>query len=400
MSTVKKEDIVNMEGGNKTGTGKSLRGILIGRFFLTMLCIFVSEQLIGILYSQIVLPGMLMLLSRQQITITAKGNPIILVLQMLLYVLSSFLPSTVDNYVQSALAPKLGDSLRIVVNSPQFAGGWGLILRLLVIAVFLTLILISVLPYLAGAFYYCRVVSKQVNVLMEEEKERQLAFDRERNLLLSDIAHDIKTPITTLCGYSKALSDNLVQDEKRQEYIDAIYRKSLRMNELITLLFEYVKLDSIGFELYREECDLCELLRECTAALYADFEEKKITLRVEIPEIPERYSADQIQITRTINNLLSNAVRYGREGGSVLVQLSEDTITVADDGIEIDDELAEHIFEPFTRGDKARSTVGGSGLGLSIAYRIVKMHGWELRLNRDYRRGYTKAFQIVLSGDN
>lgn len=385
-----------MEEGNKTGTGKSLGGILIGRFFLTMFCIFVSEQMIGILYSQIVLPGMLTLLSRQQITITARGNPIILVLQMLLYTLSSFLPSTIDNYVQSVLASKLGDSLRIVVNSPLFSGGWGLMLRLLVIAVFSVLILIGILPYLAGAFYYCQVVTKQVNKLVEEEKERQLAYEKEKNLLLSDIAHDIKTPITTLCSYSKALSDNLVQDEKRQEYLDAIHRKSVRMNELITLLFEYVKLDSTGFELYREECDLCELLRECTAALYADFEEKKITLQVEIPETPEHYSTDKIQITRTINNLLSNAVRYGREGGNVLVRLSEDTITVADDGTEIDDELAEHIFEPFTRGDKARNTAGGSGLGLSIAYRIVKMHGWELKLNRDYRRGYTKAFQIVM----
>lgn len=389
-----------MEDGNKAGTGKSLGGILIGRFFLTMFCIFVSEQLVGILYSQIVLPGISMLLSRQQITITAKGNPVILILQMLLYILSSFLPSAIGNYAQNVLASKLGDSLRIAVNSPLFAGGWGLVLRLLVIATFSALIFISILPYLAGAFYYCRVVTRQVNILIEEERERRLAYDRERNLLLSDITHDIKTPITTLCSYSKALSDNLVRDEKRQEYLDAIYRKSMRMNELITLLFEYVKLDSSGFELYREGCDMCELLRECTAALYADFEEKRMTLRVEIPETSECYSADKIQITRAINNLLCNAVRYGREGGNVLVRLSEDTITVADDGTEIDDELAEHIFEPFTRGDKARNTAGGSGLGLSIAYRIVEMHGWELRLNRDYRRGYTKAFQIVLSEED
>lgn len=389
-----------MEGENKTGTKKTLGWFLIGRFLITVLCIYVSEQMVGLFYSWVVLPGAFMILARQQITITARGNPVILVLHMLLYVVSSFLPSGIDNYVQGVLAPKLGDSLRIVVNSPLFAGGWGWILRLLVIAAFSVLILISVLPYLAGAFYFSRVVTKQVNILMEEEKERQIAYEREKNLLLSDIAHDIKTPITTLCSYSKALSDNLVRDEKRQEYLDAIYRKSVRMNDLITLLFEYVKLDSSGFELYREECDLCELLRECTAALYADFEEKEMTLRVEIPEIPEHYSADKIQITRAINNLLSNAVRYGREGGNVLVRLSEDTITVADDGTEIDDGLAERIFEPFTRGDKARNTAGGSGLGLSIAYRIVEMHGWKLRLNRDYRCGYTKAFQIVLSGED
>lgn len=389
-----------MGDANRTGTGKSLRWFLIGRFLIAMLCIFVSEQLIGLLYSQIILPGMSVVLTRQQITITAKGNPIILILQMLLYVLSTLLPSGVGNYVQRVLARELGDSLRIDVGSPLFAGGWGFVLRLLVIMIFLVLIFMSVLPYLVGAFYYCRIVTKQVNELMEEEKERRAAFDRERNLLLSDIAHDIKTPITTLCSYSKALSDNLVQGEKRREYLDAVYRKSMRMNELITLLFEYVKMDSSGFELYREECDLGELLRECIAAAYADFEDKKIALRVEIPETSMPCSVDKIQITRAINNLLVNAVRYGREGGNVLVKLTEYTITVADDGIEIDDELAEHIFDPFTRGDKARSTAGGSGLGLSITAQIVKMHGGEVRLNRDYTREYTKAFQIALSAEN
>ena len=76
-------------------------------------------------------------------------------------------------------------------------------------------------------------MTKKVNELIEAEKEQQLAYDRQRNLLLSDIAHDIKTPITTLCSYSKALSDGVVQGEKRQEYLDAIYAKSMRMGELI-----------------------------------------------------------------------------------------------------------------------------------------------------------------------
>lgn len=235
---------------------------------------------------------------------------------------------------------------------------------------------------------------------MNEEKEQQLAYDREKNLLLSDIAHDIKTPITTLCSYSKALSDDLVKGEKRQEYLDAIYHKAMRMNELITLLFEYVKMDSTGFTLHKEECDLGDILRECTAALYTDFEERKMMLQTEIPEISIPYNADKVQIARAINNLLTNAVRYGREGGRVLVQLEEYTITVADDGQEIDEELAEHIFVPFTRGDKARSTEGGSGLGLSIALKIVEMHGGELKLNHDYGRGYTKAFQIILTAKN
>lgn len=367
---------------------------------MTMLCIFVGGQLIGILYNHIIIPGMSLILTKQQVTIATEGNPAILILQMLLYIAASFLPNGLDSYVQRLIGQQTGESLRIVVDSPLFTGTWGVALRLVIIVVYLVLIFMSILPYLVGALYYCWIVIRKVNELMEEEKEQQLAYDKERNLLLSDIAHDIKTPITTLCSYSKALSDDLVQGEKRQEYLDVIYNKSMRMNELITLLFEYVKIDSTGFELHREECDLGELLRGCTAALYADFEDSKIELRVEIPETPTTYNADKIQMIRAVTNLLTNVLRYGREGGKTLVQLKEYTITVADDGTEIDEELAEHIFEPFSRGDKARSTNGGSGLGLSIAAKIVKMHGGELQLDRDYGHGYTKAFRMILNAED
>lgn len=123
---------------------------------------------------------------------------------------------------------------------------------------------------------------------------------------------------------------------------------------------------------------------------------KKMELKIEIPEEPIPYCMDKVQMSRAITNLLTNAVRYGREGGKALVRLEEYTITVADDGMEIEQEFAKHIFEPFSRADRARSTKGGSGLGLSIASKIVQMHGGELKLDCDYGHGYTKAFQIVL----
>ena len=385
-----------MGDGNMAGEKKSLKWFLINRFLVTMLFIFVSEQLIGVFYNNIIIPGMSLVLESQQISITASGKPILLLVQMLLYLLASFLPGGFGIYLQHAISNQMGNSLRIAVDSPLFAGKWGIVLRLLIIALFLVLIFVSILPYLLGAFYYYRVVSKKVNELMEEEKEQQLEYDRRRNLLLSDIAHDIKTPITTLCSYSKALADDMVQGKKKQEYLDAIYNKSMRMNELITLLFEYVKMDSSGFNLHKEAGDLGEILRESVALHYPDFEDRKMELMVEIPEMPVPYNVDKIQMSRAITNLLSNAVRYGREGGKALVRLEEYTITIADDGMEIDKEFAEHIFEPFSRADKARSTKGGSGLGLSIASKIVQMHDGKLELNCEYGHGYTKAFQIVL----
>ncbi len=385
-----------MEGGSRTEDKKSLKWFLIKRFLIVMLLILISEELIGLLYDKLVIPWVSLLLRSQHISVTSSGSPVVSILQLLLYILASFLPDGISAYVQLMISRHAEGSLQLAVDVPAAGERWGVLIRLVVVVMFLLLIFMSVLPYLIGAFYYYRIVTKKVNELMEAEKEQQLAYDRQRNLLLSDIAHDIKTPITTLCSYSKALSDDVVQGEKRQEYLDAIYNKSMRMSELITLLFEYVKMDSSGFELHRETCDLGEILRETAAALYTDFEDRGIELQVEIPAGPVSCSVDKVQMARAVTNLLTNAVRYGREGGRTLVRLAAGKITVADDGMEIDAAFAQHIFEPFTRGDKARSTKGGSGLGLSIAAKIVEMHGGELKLDCDYGQGYTKAFQIVL----
>ncbi len=171
----------------------------------------------------------------------------------------------------------------------------------------------------------------------------------------------------------------------------------MRMDELITLLFEYVKLESEGFTLHWEPGDLAELTREMAALLYADFEDREMELVLEIPEEKVPFEMDRLQLGRAVTNLLTNAVRYGKAGGRVLVRLQEYELTVADEGEPVDPEFAAHIFEPFARGDKARSSKGGSGLGLGIAQRIVEMHGGKLVLNQNFGEGYTKAFQIRLS---
>ncbi len=359
-----------------------------------MFFIYASEEAIGFLYQKLATETE-DILSVLQISISGGGNPISFALQTLLYSLATLLPGTISGYIQGSISKLMGDSLRIAVTSPLFTGRWGVALRIIVIVVVLVILFISLLPWMIGAFYYYYVVTKKVNELIEEEKAQQLAYDRQRNLLLSDIAHDIKTPLTTLCGYSKALSDGVVkEEEKRQEYLAAIYNKSMRMNELITLLFEYVKMDSSGFELHREAGDLGELVRECTAAVYTDFEEKNISLVIDISEESMPCLVDKVQMARAVTNLLNNAVRYGKEGGKALVRLEDYCFTVADDGMAIDREFAEHIFEPFSRADKARCTAGGSGLGLSIAHKIVQMHDGELCVKLDYGQGYTKAFQI------
>lgn len=375
---------------------KSLKWFLIHYFLIILLCIYISEELISLLYRLVVFPGLVSLFEMQQITISGNGNVFIFMIQLLLYYLVSFLPKGTSDYLQSFLTKLFGIGLQFEVTSPLYQGRWAALLTVSFLLLLLFLLAFSLLPYIAGTLCYYKIVTGKVNELLEEEKERQLNYERRRNLLLSDIAHDIKTPITTICGYSKALSEGVAQEEKRMDYLNAIYGKALRIDELITLLFEYVKLDSEGYILHKEPGDLAELLRETIAAHYADFEEKQIALTIDIPDDSLPCEMDSLQIGRAITNLLTNALRYGREKGKVLVRLRDDVLTVADDGKPIDPDFAERIFDPFSREDSSRRTKEGSGLGLSISAKIVEMHGGELLLNQEFGEGYTKAFQIRL----
>ncbi len=236
---------------------------------------------------------------------------------------------------------------------------------------------------------------------IEEDKKCKQKYEENRNMLFADIAHDLKTPITTISGYAKAISDGVVTDEdKKKEYISSIYEKSLKVDELISLLLEYSKLNSDEFELKTEIFDIAELLRENVARTYIDFENKGINLEVNIPENIINVEADKIQLSRVIANLLNNALKHNKSGTTVLTELllKDDVIeiNIADDGDIIDSEIAEHIFEPFVVGDESRNSNGGNGLGLSIASKIVNMHGGTLSLKHYENQRYTKSFVISL----
>lgn len=375
---------------------RNLKWYFIKNFLAILLFIYIAQGLLSILYRQLIFPFLIDLLEMQQITISGSGSLLLLIIQLTLFYLVSLLSGGAAAYLQSLIASRVPDGLHIRISSPLYQGFQGTLLNLAFFFFLLFLLGLSLVPYLAGAFRYYKIVTCKINELLEEEKERQLDFERKRNLLLSDIAHDIKTPVTTICGYCRALSEGVASKEKGRDYLNAVYKKALRIDELITLLFEYVKLDSEGYSLRKKSDDLAELLRETVAAFYTEFEEKQIDLSIDIPDQSVPYEMDSLQMRRAVTNLLTNALRYGRGQGKVLVRLEGCSIIVADDGKAIDPDFEKRIFEPFSKEDSARTAKEGSGLGLSIAAKIVQMHGGTLSLNSAFGEGYTKAFRIKL----
>ena len=263
----------------------------------------------------------------------------------------------------------------------------------------LTLVMFAI-PIVFAAVWFSRIVAEEVEKKEREDDELREKYERARNLMLSDIAHDLRTPITTIGGYAKALNDGLVtSDEKRTEYLEAIENKAQRMSDLITLLFDYVRLDTEHFSLRREKTDITELLRENAALLYADVEEKQMEFEIEIPEEPVLLNLDRLQFSRVITNLINNALKHNSAGTTITLQMLHKKdcvqIIIKDNGTMITPLIAEHIFEPFVVADASRESKGGSGLGLSIAKKIVEMHGGTIELLQDFER-QEKSFVINL----
>ena len=394
----------------------SLEWFLIKKFIEILLLVGITEYFITFALNKWIFPPLLEYFfpfRGSNINISST-EAIFFVFAMLVVLLSNaftaMLPSPVRETAQgvaeqvqqclAAVLPSMNKSTPIYPLEGQKA--------LLLFLVFLVIALSILLPYILGAICFARITIHEFRVIQQEWEAQQKEFDRKRNLMLSDIAHDLRTPMTTVSGYANALADGMVQDPQKQAaYLSAIQRKSHRMNDLINLLFEYVKLDSEGFSLDRKPHDLCEIARENAALIYSDVEDAGMTLDVEIPDEPIMVSVDEVQISRVVTNLLTNAMRHNDKGIHIMLCLFRQEgvihLMVADSGSVIPKDFEEHLFEPFARGDASRKSSGGSGLGLSIAQKVVEMHGWRMKLVQQpqiqhypFVAKYAKAFLIQI----
>ena len=152
------------------------------------------------------------------------------------------------------------------------------------ILIALAMAVLLLLPVLAVGWIFSRRIDAYVRQLQEARDADRDSYEKQRNLLISDMAHDLRTPVMSISAMAQALADDMVSPESRQEYYRGIISKSGKMGELITLLLDYVKLDSQGFALQREKTDLTRLVLEETADFYPAAEEAGMEVDADIPE--------------------------------------------------------------------------------------------------------------------
>lgn len=233
---------------------------------------------------------------------------------------------------------------------------------------------------------------------LKDSEEKRMTMENERMRLFSHIAHDLKTPMTTISGYAQALASGMVEEpDKQREYHLAMKAKSGQMNQMINQLLSYSKLGTPQYRMNVARVDLVELLRVACAALFGEMESKQMKLELRLPHKPVFCMADSLEADRAIGNLLTNAIRHNPVGSLLLVGLTDEPdrieIHIADNGGAIPEAIAGNLFEPFVSGSDSRSASSGTGLGLAIVKKIMEQHSGEAFV-RSAPLPYTKMFVL------
>lgn len=219
-------------------------------------------------------------------------------------------------------------------------------------------------------------MAEQVRTLMEREREAE----RTKNDLITNVAHDLRTPLTSIIGYLELLSSNRPLDETmRKKYLSIAYQKSCHLQVLIEDLFGFTSLGYGKITAKMAELDIVNLLEQLLDEFYPIFEQNHLQYNYNTNVASKIIIGDGTLLARLFDNLLNNAVKYGNDGKMINVILTAQeqvvTIQVINFGSIIPANELNTIFEKFYRMEQSRSTqTGGTGLGLAIAKNIVDVH--------------------------
>lgn len=216
--------------------------------------------------------------------------------------------------------------------------------------------------------------------------EQSLKSERLKTELITNVSHDIKTPLTSIINYVDLLKQENIEDEKIKQYIDILNQKSLRLKKLIEDLVEASKVSSGNVKLNIEVIDLKELLAQTLGEFEDRFETKNLKIDIEMPNEEVKIKADNRYMYRVIENLFSNITKYSIDNSRVYISLTKqnDRIKLEIKNISKDklNITPDELMQRFVRGDKSRYTEG-SGLGLSIAKSLTEMQGGKFDINID-----------------
>jgi signal transduction histidine kinase len=248
------------------------------------------------------------------------------------------------------------------------------------------------------------------NVKRQESEIRQYNehlkhLEESRRQLLTDISHELGTPMTSIQGYLRAMLDNII--EPNPNYLQMIYNKTVLINQLVEDLFEISKLEANQIKMEFEDVAVESLFSMFKHKFELEIQDRGYSFAMDAPQglqdsVLAVVSVDAVRIEQVMNNLISNAFKYTPQGGIIKFQCVLDveksicTVTVCDSGPGIEEASLPNVFNRFYRGDKAKQkqAPGGTGLGLAIAQEIIKKHHGQMGVVS--KRGEGASFYFSL----
>lgn len=239
-------------------------------------------------------------------------------------------------------------------------------------------------------------IAENINRMAEQlelQMEKERRTEQSKMELITGISHDLRTPLTSIIGYLELLRNKAYRDEEEYErFVGNTYNKALQLKTLINDLFEYTRLTTHDAKLRKEQIDLREFLLQIDSEFHPLAKEHEIAIETSLPAHPLETELDPDKLRRAVENLFTNALKFALKPGTVRLSLESVTegarrlavIRIENDGVPISPEEEERLFERFYKADDSRSQGtaygAGSGLGLSIARSIARLHGGDVRL--------------------
>jgi len=238
------------------------------------------------------------------------------------------------------------------------------------------------------------IIFDNINIMTKELSKNEIL----KNDFISNVSHEIKTPLSVIQNYSKALLNDGLSNEKRKEYLKGLKIKTKKLSNLISNILKLNKLENQQILPEIEKINLDELLRVSILEFENLFEKKEIEVICDIEEVKLYSSKSLLEIV--FNNLISNAIKFTENDGQIVVSLKQNKthaiIKIKDNGCGISKEVGEHIFEKFYQGDTSHSSEG-NGLGLALVKKVIDILGGEISI--ESKVGVGTTFIIKLKKD-
>jgi signal transduction histidine kinase len=222
--------------------------------------------------------------------------------------------------------------------------------------------------------------------------------------LIAELVHELRTPLTSICTISYLLQRDELPQNQRASLAKTIYQESTRLNEMASSFLDLARLESGRSSYYLSTFSINQLIKECVQIVHVRAEEAGVNITLEVRPSQPELTADRDKMKQVLLNLLNNAIKYNKAGGSVTLRTAAEEemmiITVKDTGIGMAPEDLEHMFEKFYRTSRTEATSTGTGLGLFICDRIIRGHKGLITVESKVDIGSTFTITLPLNLKN